>query len=186
MMSIGLTIPLRRVGTRGVIELRLELGEEADDVTPLQQHSTAAALFGFMDEKARSDLELSQERSQHLRYTQEECSSSSTSSAISASGGEQEEEERECVRAAELMGRRVRDIGDEFMEQIYTNPRTSAMIDNIVRQDSRDWGGAGSQSQSGTSSSNSAFNHFCEVVNIILGRDDVGNGEWCIHSFIGQ
>ena len=147
------SIPLSRVGGRRALELRLELGEAGASVSAVQQRSTAAALLGFMDEKARSDQELSEENSQHLRYRQDEAS------------GVERDEERENVRAAEMMGRRVRDIGDEFMVQIYGNPRTSSFIDDIVRADSDN-----------VSAVQRAFSHFCEVVNIILQCDEAGAG----------
>ena len=156
MMSVTVSIPLRRVGGRGAFELRLELGEAGANVSAVQQHSTAAALLGYMDEKARSDQELSQERSQHLRYRQDEAPGDEALAG---------EEDRESVRAAELMGRRVRDIGDEYMAQMYRDPRTSSFIENIVRVDG-----------DSASSAQTAFTHFCEVVNVILQCDECGAG----------
>ena len=153
-MLVTASIPLRQVGGRGALELRLELGEDGASVSAVQQRSTAAALLGFMDEKARCDQELSEETSQHLRYRQDE-----------ASPGLEREEERESVRAAEMMGRRVRDIGDEFMVQMYRDPRTSSFIDDIVTAEARN-----------VSAVQSAFSHFCEVVNIILQCDELGAG----------
>ncbi|CAI8008396.1 hypothetical protein GBAR_LOCUS5753 [Geodia barretti] len=151
MMSVTVSIPLRQAGGRGTLELRLELGEDGASVSAVQQRSTAAALLGFMDEKARSDQELSEESSQHLRYRQDEAS------------GLAGEEERESVRAAEMMGRRMRDVGDEFMAQMYRDSRTSSFIDDIVRVEANN-----------ASAVRTAFTHFCEVVNIILQCDESG------------
>ena len=152
-MSVTVSIPLRQAGGRGTLELRLELGEDGASVSAVQQRSTAAALLGFMDEKARSDQELSEESSQHLRYRQDEAS------------GLAGEEERESVRAAEMMGRRMRDVGDEFMAQMYRDSRTSSFIDDIVRVEANN-----------ASAVRTAFTHFCEVVNIILQCDESGAG----------
>ena len=148
-------IPLKRLGGRGTTELRLDLGEAGTGVSPVQRHGTAAALLGYMDERARGDLDLSQETAGHLRYRRDE-----------ASGGAEleREEERDSVRAAELMGRRVKDIGDEMMEEMYRNPRTSSLIDAMV---GREETGSGTQS---------VFSHFCEAVNIILQCDETGTG----------
>ena len=148
MMSMSVSIPLKKIDGRATYELRLDLGEAAGSVSSLEQHSTTAALLGFFDEKARTDQDLSEERTQHLRYRRDD-----------ETGGErgvEAAERRENIRYAELMGRRLRDIGDEFMMQIYSDPRFSAMVDSMVDESEE------------KSAAQNAFEHFCEVANTVL------------------
>lgn len=165
MSAVWVSIPLRQVGGGGSYELRLELGEAGVNVSSVQQVSTTAALLGYFDEKARTDQELSEERTQYLRYRRDDSEASHVLV--------EEKADRESVKSAELMGRRVRDIGDEFMEQMYSNPRMSAMVDAIVTE-SRD-----------KSASQNAFEHFCQAVNVILGCNESGEGI-LLHSCIMQ
>ena len=161
-MTMLVSIPLTQVGGRETHELRLELGEEAGvNVSSVQQRSTAAALLGYFDEKARTDQELSEERTQHLRYRQQDVEAGSTSDAAAG----EEKDTQTSLKSAELMGRRVRDIGDEFMAQIYQDPRLSSYVDSMVNR---------SEDKSATQS---AFNHFCEVANILLQCNESGIGE---------
>ena len=151
------SVPLKQVDGGGSYELRLELDEAGASVSSAQQLSTTAALLGYFDEMARTDQELSEERTQFLRYRRDE---SETGDVLE----EEEKEAQESARSAELMGRRVRDIGDEFMVQLYGNPRLSSMVDAMVTE-SRE-----------RSASKTAFEHFCEAVNILLGCDEFGAG----------
>lgn len=147
-----MSITLKQVDGQRSYELRLDLDEAGVNVSNVQQLSTAAALLGYFDEKARTDQDLSDERMRHLRYRR------------AGSDAAERRAEEASVSSAELMGRRIRDIGDEFMAQIYTNPRMTSYVDRIVD-------GEGEQS-----TAQSAFCHFCEVVNILLQCDESGTG----------
>ena len=151
-----MSISVKQVDGPRSYELRLDLGEAGVNVSSMQQRSTAAALLGYFDEKARTDQELSDERTHHLRYRQDAQAGGETTEK----GGEQEA----SVSSAELMGRRIRDIGDEFMARIYTNPRLSSYVDRIVNE------------EEGQTDTQGPFEHFCEVVNIVLQCDETGEG----------
>lgn len=148
-------ISLKQVDGRGIHELQLELSEAAESVSSLEQRSTAAALLGYFDEKARTDQDLGEERTRHLRYRQRD----ETSEA-----GEEESERKESVTNAELMGRRVRDIGDEYMDQIYRNPQLGSYVDSMVNETAE------------KTAAQNAFEHFCEVASILLDCNDYGAG----------
>ena len=145
---MSVSIPLKKIDGRATYELRLDLREAEGSVSSLEQHSTAAALLGFFDEKARTDQDLSQELTQHLRYRRDD--------ETGEERGVEAAERQENIKYAELMGRRIRDIGDEFMVQIYRNPRLSALVDSMVDESAE------------KSAAQNAYEHFCEVANILL------------------
>ena len=149
------SIPLKQVDGRGTYQLRLDLGEAAQQVSRVEQHGTVAAVLGYLDEKARADEDLSEEHMQNLRYRHD-----SESSEAQVEGTEH----RESIKRAELMGRRLRDIGDEFMWQIYRDPQLSSYVDSMVDETGE------------KSAAQNAFEHFCEVVGIILQCNESGGG----------
>jgi hypothetical protein len=147
------SIPLKQVDGHATYQLRLDLGEAAQNVSNVEQHSTTAALLGYLDEKARADEDLSEEHMQNLRYRHDGVSSEARAEGT---------EHCESVKCAELMGRRLRDIGDEYMWQIYRDPQLSSYVDSMVNESGE------------KSAAQNAFEHFCEVVNIVLQCDESG------------
>ena len=166
-MSLLVSIPLEQIGSRDAFELQLDLHEAAEGVTIVQQRSTAAALLGYFDEKARSDRELSEERTQHMRYRQEESDGGTE-------GSQKEKEQKETVKYAELMGRRIRDIGDEYMDQIYRDPTMGSYVESMVTPSEE------------KSAAQNTFEHFCEVANILLECNDYGAGTFLNYQIIGS
>ena len=156
-MSLLVSIPLEQIGSRDAFELQLDLHEAAEGVTIVQQRSTAAAFLGYFDEKARSDRELSEERTQHMCYRQEESDGGTE-------GSQEEKEQKETVKYAEIMGRRIRDIGDEYMDQIYRDPTMGSYVESMVTPSEE------------KSAAQNTFEHFCEVSNILLECNDYGAG----------
>ena len=154
-MSMWVSIPLKKVDGYGTYQLRLDLGDAAQQVSRVEQRSTVAAVLGYLDEKARADEDLSEEHMQSLRYRQD-----GESSEAQVEGTEH----CESIKPAELMGRRLRDIGDEFMSQIYRDPQLSTYVDSMMNETGE------------KSAAQNAFEHFCEVVNILLNCDETGAG----------
>ena len=150
---MSLTVPLKPVGRQGSYEIRLELQEAASGVSRTERRSTTAALLGFLDEKARSDSELSEEHAQSMRYRQADVGETTTSVA-----------EEESLRFAELIGRRVRDIGDEYLDQLTSDPHFVSSVHYLVEGEV-------------TNQSERASEQFCEMVTSLFEVNEDGVGK---------
>ena len=152
-MSLSVSIPLKQIGRQDAYELQLELHEANEHVSHVEQRGTTAALLGFLDEKARLDRELSEERTQYMRYRQDTNEKRAVSS------------EREAIRHAELFGRKIRDIGDEFMQDMLRDSHIVSFVQDMVEPSEK------------KSATETAFDHFCEVVNVLFECNDSGVGK---------
>ena len=146
-MSLAITV--NQVGTQHRVNLQLNLGDAAGQVRDEEHEETTAAALGFMNESARLDEDLSEAQAQSIRL-----------SGISSEGGHKHAK-------AECVGKRIRTIADEFMDDFEKDPK----IRNIVDECTVD--------AHGNPSTQSAFEHFCEVVMGVFECDKNGVGE-CI------
>lgn len=152
---MSVSLPLKQIGRQRAYELRLELYEAAEGVSRSEQRSTTAALLGFLDERARTGAELSDEQVQSMRYRQK---GEAVDGAISV-------EEKETLKCAELVGRRLRDIGDEYMDLLARDTDFVSTVEYCVVGDRE------------KSAAQRAADHFCEVVNLIFECNEHGVGK---------
>lgn len=152
---MSVTLPLKQIGRQKAYELRLELYEAAEGVTRSEQRNTTAALLGFLDERARTSAELSDEQVQSMRYRQKGVV---LDEAISV-------EEKDTLKNAELVGRRLRDLGDEYMELLTRDTDFASSTEFYVVGDKE------------KSAAQRAAEHFCEVVNLVFECNEHGVGK---------
>lgn len=152
---MSVSFPLKQIGRQRPYELRLELYEAAEGVSSSEQRTTTAALLGFLDEKARTSVELSDEQVQSMRYSQRGVA---VDEGISV-------EEKEKLKCAELVGRRLRGIGDEYMELLTREREFASSVEYYVM---------GSEEKT---AAQRAAQHFCEVVNMVFECNEQGVGK---------
>lgn len=145
--EMAVSISVNQVGTNNTLDIQLDLGDAADRVTRENQEYTTAALFGFMEERARIDMDLREDEAQHIRLRQ-----------VNSTNSDQQSN-------AELVGRRIREMGDEFMI-LFAKDQD---ITDMVKQDIED--------SDGTASPQRVFLHFCEVVSDVFDCDENGVGK---------
>ena len=146
---MSLAITVNQVGTQHRVNLQLNLGDTAGQVRDEEHEETTAAALGFMNESARLDEDLSEAQAQSIRL-----------SGISSEGGHNHAK-------AECVGKRIRAIADEFMEHFEKDPKIRDMVDECTVD------------AHGNPSTQSAFQHFCEVVMGVFECDENGVGK-CI------
>lgn len=107
--------------------------------------TTAAALLGFIDEKVRNDTLLRDDQAEKLRLRL---------------AGDTDASQAE----AERVGKRIRDIGDEFIEILRRDAEVEEIVNTIVTD------------TDGNETPEMAYNHFCLVVRGVFecGTDGLG------------
>lgn len=141
---MAVSIAVNQIGTGTTFNIQLSVDEETERVSEEEQRDTMAALFGFIDEKARSDMDLREEEETSLRLRQ-------VSDSDTASGQKQKQ--------AELVGKRIRAIGDEFMAQFLSEPGMKDLVE------------ASMEDTDGNPSPQSTYDHFCAVVKNVFECD---------------
>lgn len=141
-MAVAITV--NQVGTQNSVNLQLDLGDAAGKVSTENHVETTAALLGFMDESARTDEDLPEDQAQLIR--------------LKGNGGNQH-------KKAEMVGRRIQCIADEFIVQFRRDPQMNAIVDECTVD------------VDGNPSPQSASQHFFEVVKSVFECDENGVGE---------
>lgn len=141
---MALAITVNQVGTQNSVNLQLDLGDAAGKVSTENHVETTAALLGFMDESARTDEDLPEDQAQLIR--------------LKGNGGNQH-------KKAEMVGRRIQCIADEFIVQFRRDPQMNAIVDECTVD------------VDGNPSPQSASQHFFEVVKRVFECDENGVGE---------
>ena len=144
---MSVAVPVNQVGTNNTYNLRVDLSEAEGEVRAEYQEETTAALFGYIEEMARTDADLREDEAQLIRLRQ--CST--------ANSRQQQN--------AELVGRRIRNIGDEFMEQFLRDQRMKSIVDECI------------EDKDGNPSAQTTYDHFCEVVKLVFECDENGIGK---------
>ena len=148
LRTMSLAITVNQVGTQNRVSLQLNLGDTVGQVRDEEHEETTAAALGFMNESARLDEDLSEDQAQSIRL-----------SGTSSEGGRKH-------KKAECVGKRIRTIADEFMEHFEEDPKFRNIVDECTVD------------AHGNPSTQSAFEHFCDVVKSVFECDENGIGEY--------
>ena len=150
---MALAITVNQVCTQNRVDLKLDLGDSAGQVNAENHVETTAALLGFMDESARTDEDLPEDQAQLIR--------------LKGNGGNRH-------KKAELVGKRIQCIADEFIVQFRKDPQMNAIVDECTVD------------THGNPSPQSASQHFFEVVKSVFECDENGVGELISNLIVGE
>ena len=120
-----------------------------------EEVTTAAAFLGFIDEKVRNDVLLTDDQSEKLRLR--------LSGHTNANQAE-----------AEQVGKRIRDIGDEFIKILRKDAEVEGIVNSIVAD------------TDGNETPETAYDHFRMVVRGVFECTADGRGTWMCFFFLSQ